>query len=261
MKRLFHTAEVALGKYPNTTTGFAALAKRVRAVLTTAPPPSVHLLVEPTGGYEAALVAFAYEQAWLVTLPNPRLVRSWATGTEQRTKTDDQDAWMLARFGAARRPAPSRPWLPACRNWTTCSSGVGIWNRCSNRSRTAAASGHSVPICPMPSSEISTRPSTHCNRHWTKSMRRLPVTSRPIHPWMKNEFVPRHRQSGGSPGCRSTPLFLLQDGQQRDATFALHGGPQRVRGNNPLHPFHQRLVGRGEPKEVALAAAARKLLT
>jgi hypothetical protein len=33
-----------------------------------------------------------------------------------------------------------------------------------------------------------------------------------------------------------------------------------VRGNNPVHPFSQRLVARGKPKRLALVAAARTLL-
>ena len=34
-----------------------------------------------------------------------------------------------------------------------------------------------------------------------------------------------------------------------------------VRGQNPLRPFYNRLVGRGKAKKVALVAAARKILT
>jgi transposase len=66
----------------------------------TAAETVVHLVVEPTGDYQLALVAFAYEQEWQVSLPNPKQVRDWAKGMGQRAKTDAQDARLLARYGA-----------------------------------------------------------------------------------------------------------------------------------------------------------------
>jgi transposase len=44
-----------------------------------------------------------------VSLPNPKPGRDWAKGTGQRTKTDRQDALLLARFAAERQPAPQQP--------------------------------------------------------------------------------------------------------------------------------------------------------
>ncbi|RIK38139.1 MAG: hypothetical protein DCC55_21950, partial [Chloroflexi bacterium] len=41
---------------------------------------AVPWVVEPTGGYELALVAFAHEAGWAISLPNPRQVRQWAKG-------------------------------------------------------------------------------------------------------------------------------------------------------------------------------------
>lgn len=35
----------------------------------------IHLIIEPTGGYEAQLVVEAYRRHWLVTLVNPLTVR------------------------------------------------------------------------------------------------------------------------------------------------------------------------------------------
>ena len=73
--------------------------------------PTLHLVVEPTGGYELPLVAFAYEQGWAVSLPNPRQVRDWAKGMGQRAKHDRQSARLLARYGATCRPQPQIPAL------------------------------------------------------------------------------------------------------------------------------------------------------
>lgn len=46
------------------------------------------LVLEATGGYEAALLAYAYDQGWGVSMPNPKQVRNWAKGVGYRVKTD-----------------------------------------------------------------------------------------------------------------------------------------------------------------------------
>ena len=96
-----------LGEYVNDTAGFIALADAVQAEVSAT--MIVHLVVEPTGGYEQAAVAFGYEQGWQVSLPNPKQVRDWAKGTGTRAKTDREDAKLLARYGAACRPAHHPP--------------------------------------------------------------------------------------------------------------------------------------------------------
>ena len=58
--------EVVLGSFSNDPSGFAALAQQLASCATAA---DLHLVVEPTSGYELALVAFAYEQDWQVSLP------------------------------------------------------------------------------------------------------------------------------------------------------------------------------------------------
>lgn len=54
----------------------------------------------------------------------------------------------------------------------------------------------------------------------------------------------------------------MGDGELRPLLYmgALGAGALWARGNNPLKPFYQRLVGRGKAKKVALVAAARKIL-
>jgi transposase len=69
----------------------------------------VHLIVEPTGGYEQGLVAYARQQGWRVSLVNPKHLRDWANGLGQRAKTDRQDALLLAQYGAQRQPAETIP--------------------------------------------------------------------------------------------------------------------------------------------------------
>ncbi len=100
-----------LGTFPNDSSGCTALAEAVQqlaAQLGVASLP-VQLVVEPTGGYQEALVAFGHQQGWQVCLPNPRHVREWANGLGRRAKTDKEDARLLAHFAAdgKARPVPA----------------------------------------------------------------------------------------------------------------------------------------------------------
>lgn len=106
---LWQSESVFLGQFPNEAAGFAALAAQVQAEQARCGAAAVQWVVEPTGGYELPLVAYAHEAEWAICLPNPRQVRQWAKGTGQRAKTDRQDALGLARYGAAQQPAPQRP--------------------------------------------------------------------------------------------------------------------------------------------------------
>jgi Transposase len=70
------------------------------------------IVVEATGGYEAALVA----ELGIVSLPvavvNPRQVRDFARATGRLAKTDRLDAQALAHFGQAVHPTPTPRPLP-----------------------------------------------------------------------------------------------------------------------------------------------------
>jgi hypothetical protein len=57
--------ERVLGRFPNTLAGFAALETAVGG------PPD-RMLIEPTGGYELVLAAWAIARGWVVCRPNPR---------------------------------------------------------------------------------------------------------------------------------------------------------------------------------------------
>ena len=101
-----------LGQFANCPDGFAQLSEQLQQPQDLAGADQIHLVCEPTGGYQTALVAFAYEQGWLVSLPNPARVRDWAKGIGIRAKSDQQDAYVLARFAAECQPTPQGQ-LPA----------------------------------------------------------------------------------------------------------------------------------------------------
>lgn len=64
------------------------------------------VVVEATGGYEAALVAACAVAQVPIVVINPRQVRAFAQALGRTAKTDAIDATVLALFGARIQPAP-----------------------------------------------------------------------------------------------------------------------------------------------------------
>lgn len=98
-----------LGRCANKVGALEKLVGEIDSVCQASGAKTVHLIIEPTGGYEFTFLRLAYEQGWLVTRPNPMHVRRWADGMGKRVKTDAQDALMLAEFGAATEPSCQEP--------------------------------------------------------------------------------------------------------------------------------------------------------
>ena len=80
----------------------------IAAVVETLAVRSPRLIVlEPTGGLEAAVVAALAAAGLAVAVVNPAQVRAFALASGQRAKTDALDARVLARFGERLQP-PAR---------------------------------------------------------------------------------------------------------------------------------------------------------
>jgi transposase len=91
-------------RFPNDADGHAALL----AWLTQHAKDSL-VVVEATGGYEAAMVAKLATNALRVAVVNPRQVRDFAKATGVLAKTDAIDARVLAQFGRAIQPQVRAP--------------------------------------------------------------------------------------------------------------------------------------------------------
>jgi transposase len=85
-------------RYTNDPTGIAALLARVAEL------SPERIVLEATGGFEAAAAAALAAAGRPVAVVNPRQVRDFAKATGQRAKTDALDAAVLAHFAEAVRP-------------------------------------------------------------------------------------------------------------------------------------------------------------
>lgn len=66
----------------------------------------IHVVMEPTGGYERALVRTLLEAKLPFSVVNARQIRDFARATGKLAKTDGIDARVIAHFGEAVKPQP-----------------------------------------------------------------------------------------------------------------------------------------------------------
>jgi transposase len=295
---------VELGEFANNPEGFVGLQQALQAQQRQQGASQIHLVVEPTGGYELGLVAFAYEQAWAVSLPNPRQVREWAKGIGKRAKTDRVDAKLLAQFAAQRQP-PAQPPLAAevseLDNLLARRHDLETMLR-QEQNRLGELTGAHWARPGVPQSvqtnlaqviraleqavqELEAAIEQHLQQHaYLQEHRRRLLTIPGIGPktvlpllvlllrWQTLTdgqgsdkgltalvgLDPTPHASGTSVHQRPT-ISKMGDGEIRRLLYM--GALGALRGQNPLHDFYDRLVGRGKAKKLALVAAARKLLT
>lgn len=292
-------AHQPLGSFANTPAGWQELASVLVAAPLQPAGTRPHLVMEPTGGYEAGLAHFAREQGWPVSLINPARVRQWAKGEGRRAKTDRQDARMLADYGAGKEPPDWQP--PATevgeldtllRRRTDLEQMLRQErNRQEALARRPGVAG-AVPQSVKRLIEILEGELEQID----KAIKELQA--------QHSELEAQAQLLDSVPGVgRKTVLPLLvllkrwdaltarqgeakalvayvgldpqpyQSGSSvyRPATISRMGDRQLrhqlvmaalggVRGHNALRSFYQGLVGRGKPKMLALVAAARKIL-
>jgi transposase len=288
---------ILLGTFPNTSDGIAAFA----ATLPTgdAAPP-IHLVLEPTAGYELRLTSFAVAQGWRVSMPNPKQVRDWIKGLGRRAKTDGQDALMLARYAADGQPPAWHPLPPEVSELDSLLRRKEDLDQLlrQERNRQHALTDRPGVAGAVPASierllraleeELATVEQAiadHLQRHAAlaaaaKRLQSVPgigvKTVLPIlvllHRW--------HALTGGDGTAKGLAAYVGLDPQPYESGTSVHkratisrlgdrllrrklfmGALGGVRGKNGLRAFYERLVSRGKKKKVALVAAARKLLT
>jgi len=102
---LLHQGKFRSKVIDNSTTGYQRLLDwlRQRGVIT------LHACCEATGTYWEAIALLLHEQGHTISVINPAQIRAFADSQLVRTKTDQQDAKLIAQFCAERKPPA---WLP-----------------------------------------------------------------------------------------------------------------------------------------------------
>jgi transposase len=296
---LGESAGLFIGQFDNNSKGFRELARKVNRIRKKRKAEAIHLVVEPTGGYELALVAYAHEKGWLVSVPNPKQVRDWANGIGMRAKTDKQDALMLACFGAQRQPEPQEPMPAVVQELESLLSRredlkkllQAENNRLGNlqqRPNTPAAVLSSVQrviaTLEEEQAEIDAAIKDLINqdpdiKSKVRKLRTIPgVGPKNVLPllvllmrWnLMTHGTGTAKELTAYVGLDPRPFHsgrtiykrasISRMGNRTMRQYLYLGALGGVRGNNPLRAFYERLVGRGKAKKLALVAGARKIL-
>lgn len=244
------------------------------------------VVVEASGGYEAALVSELVARGQAVALVNPTRVRAFARAEGILAKTDKIDARVIARFGAVMNPEPT-----ARRDQAQLALNQWVTRR-----------RQLVEMATAEKNRLQTAPEaiqTDISRHieWLQaeieSLEQLISRAIADHPiWRETarriETIPGVGFITASTLVADLPELGQLNRQKIAALVGLapfnhdsgkHRGKRRIFGgrssvrsvlymatlsairHNPvIKTFYQRLVAKGKVKKVALTACMRKLL-
>ena len=271
----------------NDTDGHSALA----AALTKLQPRLV--LMEATGGYEAALACKLQAAGLRVAVINPRMARDFARAMQRLAKTDRIDATTLAEFAAvlAQRPDcerfmrplsdPAQQDLVALVTRRRQLVAMQLSERQRQRLRLARPVTHpniqgllEAIACQL--EEVDAKMLSHIERHravMSKLLQDVPGIGRVSATTMIAELpelghlnrrqicalvgvAPYAKDSGSSRGRRRIAGGRFE--VQRALCMATLTA---IRFNPAVRAFYERLVAAGKLKKVALIACMRKLIT
>jgi transposase len=288
-----------LGLFPNTEVGFAQLAQAIEQATEGLEGTALHLVLEPTGGYELGLALWARQQGWEVSRPNPRHVRDFARGLGKRAKTDRIDALTLARYGAERQPPR---WAPLPSEVSELESLLerqreleGMLGQEQRRQQALTGRPGVAGYVPKTHQQmIETLEQTlealgkeiqgHLKQHphlkeAAKRLEKVPGVGKRNVLWLLVLMVRWDTRTQGAGSAKSLVAFAGLDPITHESGTSVRGrrcisrqGDRRlrallymsalgaIRGKNELQRFYQGLVGRGKAKKAALVAASRKIL-
>lgn len=271
-------ASYALG---NEAKGYARLLKLLMEV-----GAPVHVILEATGGYEAAVVRVLHAAGVRVSVLLPSRVRDFARAKGLRAKTDPIDAAVLAAFGAAIQPAPTTPPTTAQLSLTELVQRRAqlVQTRVAEQNRAEHYQDQTARRQAQRLLKLLTTQIAECDQRLAQQL-------------AQPEFAPRAARlqevPGVGPVTTATLLAHLPelgqvnerevaalaglapyncDSGPRKGTRRIYGGRKEVRGalymaamtairRDPiLRTFYQRLCAVGKKPIVALTAAMRKLL-
>jgi len=295
----FEGSKEDVGKFANDAEGYQALDKKVNELCKKYATHQMHLIIEATGGYEASLVAYAHEQGWLVSMPNPKQVRDWAKGVGYRVKNDKVDARILAHYGEERRPPTRLPLAVEVGELDSLLKRRLDLEQALHKEQTRLSEFEGRPgihaavqqsfrqvilaleeALAVVQDEIETLCQSHQPfRHDRQRLLAMPGVGEKVVLPLLVKLHQFQTLTDGMGDAKSLTSFIGLDPQiyQSGASVRRRPGISKmgdselrrllymgalggVSGQNSLKAFYQRLIARGKAKKVALVACARKIL-
>jgi transposase len=288
-----------LPSMPNSPAGFASLLQTIRHFQLQHNLEKAHLIIEPTAGYELALVNFCLAQGFQISLPNPLHVREWARGMRRRAKTDRQDAIVLARFGAETNPPLWQPLPSEVAELEQMLRRKEDLEQMLRQERNRQGTLRQRPGLPeavksslervigaleQELADLEQQIKQHVRQHselqeQARLLLSVPGLGAKNVLWVL-VLLHRWKVLGGCGGeSKGLVAYVGLDPKPHESGSSVHkralisrmgnrvlrrrlflSALGGIRGQNVLRAFYMRLVGRGKPKKAALIAAARKIL-
>jgi transposase len=273
--------------FANTPAGFARLLTWLRGRATL----PLHACLEATGTYGAALALFLHTHGVRVSVVNPAQIKAFGQSELVRTKTDQADAALIARFCAAQHPAVWTPPPPEQRQLQALVRRLHALQAMRQQERNRQdLEGADSPIASSLAEHVTyldqqiaavQRQITAHLQAWPalrqqaellqtipgigaltaiKLLAEMPLLGRYRSARQAAAYAglsPRQRQSGSSV-CGKTHLSKVGNAAVRRAMYL--PAVAAMRANPLLREFAQRLLAAGKPKMCVVGAVMRKLL-
>ncbi len=273
--------------FANTPHGFAQL----QQWLTKHRAAAVHACLEATGTYGDEVALFLHEQGHTVSIVNPAQIKAYGASELSRNKTDKGDAALIARFCQSQQPRPWTPPPPEVRELQALLRRRESLQEMHQQEANRLASGiraeavrlsveETLAFLDAEIAKIERQIRDHIEQHPDlKAQRDLIGSIKGIGPKTAALFIAEYPALKAFTSARAMVAFAGLNPQHHDSGRSIHGKPRlskkgagrlrkglywpaivAMRYNPVLHVFAQRLLGRGKPKMVVIAAVMRKLI-
>lgn len=276
--------KVKTKKFNNTPKGFPEL----RQWLASKSICAANVCMEATGGYEASLAEYLYDNGFKVSVVNPARIKGFAISRLSRVKTDKADCELIAYFCEAMKPdlwQPIPKHIQELQQWIRrLDSLIANKTQESNRIKGAAPKVIShiqrhIDFLNTEIKDVEQLIANHIKEHKDLEDKNVLLASIPgigdktiaiVLAFLSTEnfdsakqvvaFVglnPKPRQSGSSVRGVSR-ISKTGDADLRKAFYM--PAVVSVKYNPIIKDFYHRLINDGKPKMVAIIASMRKLL-
>jgi transposase len=272
--------------FPNSPKGF----EQLMAWLRNRHAVDVHICMEATGAYWEALASSLHGLEQRVSVVNPARIKAFAQSELLRTKTDEVDAALIARFCRSQNPEPWLPPSPEIRvlqalmrhydHLKTTRAQQSVYAQSSEAAIVAASIREVIATLDDQIAQVERKIRQHFEDHPDLKRRRDLLTSIPgigettagsilseiphLDRFQSAKAVaafaglsPRERRSGTSIHGRAR---LCKTGNARVRKALYMPAMVALRFNPTLRVFADRLVAAGKHKRLVIGAVMRKLL-
>ncbi len=231
--------------------------------------------MEATGGYEASLAEYLYDNGFKVSVVNPARIKGFAISKLSRVKTDKADCELIAYFCEAMKPDLWRPiakHIQELQQWIKRLDNL-IANKTqeSNRIKGAVPKVVShiqrhIDFLNIEIKEVEQLIADHIKQHKDLGDKTIAI-------------VLAFLDTGKFDSAKQVAAFVGLNPKPRLSGSSVHGVSRISKTGNPnlrkafympavvsikfnpiIKAFYQRLINEGKPKMVAVIAAMRKLL-